>query len=542
LKKFIGAIAIIAVLVAIVVYAYVRQGGSSEGGPGGGRGGGVISVPVETVPVSNSDIAKKVVATGAVEARAEVEIYPKQTGQIVELLVDKGDKVTEDQILARIETTLFEIQEKQAKADLASATAAYDKTAPLASVKSETDFKQAKSNLDRLESLLKQAELDLQLQGKQAEVQIKRATADLRIAEARLQAAESGARKQDLEQAKMRTENSKRELDRLAALLKDEMVSQDRVETAQLQYDVYSAQLSLLKEGLRPEDMEVLKAQVETAEASLESAVNNKGLVDIKRADLDGAKAQVESAQASFDQAVVAKDASTWEQDLAQAKASVQRAAASLELAQQYMKDSTIKAPIGGTIADRFLDKGDTASPSRPFITIVDMDVVKIMAKVPARDSVDIKAGDEATVKPDVYPGQSFPGTVSNVSPIIDRATQTCDVEIEASNMDYKLKPGMFTRVEMTTIAHTNVPVVPVEALVKENEETFVFVVNDGKAARKSVTAGINDGIRVEILSGLKAGDKYIMAGKYNLREGTPVTLAGTGQGTPGSSGQEGGR
>ena len=525
MKKVIATIAIIVVLASLVVYAYVRQKRPSGGMGAFGRM--QASVPVETVPVSNSDIAKRVMANGAINARAEVEVYPKQTGELVELLVDKGDRVKASQILGRIETRLFEIQEKQSQADLANAKAAYDKTSPLASINSETSFKQAKSNLDRLQSMLKQAELDLQLQEKQSDVQVKRASADLRIAEARLEAALSGAREQELEQAKVRTENAKRELDRLNTLLKSGMISQDQVESAQLQYDIYSAQLSLLKEGLRPEDIEVLKAQVEVAKASLESAESNKVLVDIKRSDLDAAKAQVESAQASFDQATAARDAATWQKELAQAEASVQKAEATLEMSRQRLEDSVIKAPISGIIANRFLDKGDTASLNSPFVTIVDMDVVKIMAKVPAQDSVDIKVGDQAIVKPDVYPGQSFVGTVTNVSPVIDRTSQTCDIEVEASNPDFKLKPGMFTRVEMTTLQHKNVPVVPVEALVKESNETFVFVIDDGKAAKNPVTTGISDGIRTEIVSGLKAGDEFILAGKYNLREGMSVTLAG---------------
>jgi RND family efflux transporter MFP subunit len=538
-KKVIATIAIIVVLAGLVVFAYVRQKRPSGGMGAFGRM--QESVPVETVPVSNSDIAKRVMANGAINARAEVEVYPKQAGELVELLVDKGDKVKAGQTLGKIETKLFEIQEKQSQADLASAKAAYDKTSPLASISSETSFKQAKSNLDRLQSMMKQSELDLQLQGKQADVQVKRASADLRIADARLEAALSGAREQELEQAKVRTENAKRELDRLNILLKSGMISEDQVESAQLQYDIYSAQLSLLREGLRPEDIEVLKAQVEVAKASLESAESNKMLVDIKRSDLDAAKAQVESAQASFDQATAARDAATWEKELAQVEASVQKAEATLEMSRQRLEDSVIKAPINGIIANRFLDKGDTASLNSPFVTIVDMDVVKILAKVPAQDSVDIKVGDQAIIKPDVYPGQSFVGTVTNVSPVIDRTSQTCDVEVEAPNPDYKLKPGMFTRVEMTTLQHKGVPVVPVEALVKERDEIFVFVINDGKAAKNPVTAGISDGVRTEIISGLEAGDEFILAGKYSLREGMSVTLAGKG-GKPGQVEQEGRR
>jgi len=534
-KKIIATIIIIVVLGGLVIFAYVRKDESSTGMGGPGRR--QMSVSVETTAVTSGDIASKINATGAINACAEVEVYPKQTGELVELLVDKGDRVKAGQTLARIESTTFEIQIRQAKADLASAEASYDKDLSLAAIGSETDFKQSKSKLDRLQSVLKQAELDLELQKKQADVKIKRAEADLRIAQARLEAAVSGAREQELEQAKVKVENAKRDLERLLALFKDEMVSQDQVEAAQLQYDIYDAQLSLLTEGARKEDIAVVKAQVETAEASVESAKNDKMLVEIKQSGLNAAKAQVDDAQAGFERAIVAKDASTWEKDLIKAQAAVQRAQASMEMAQKHFQDSIIKAPIGGIIAERSLDKGDSASSNRPFVIIVDMDVVKILAKVAAKDLVNIKLGDQAIIKPDAYPGREFSGTVTNISPVIDRANQTIAIEIEAANPDHELKPGMFTRVELTVTEHKGVPVIPVDVVSKENDETFVFVVKNGKAAKRNIVIGINDGIRAEILSGLKVDDEYVVAGYHNLRPGMSVILAGT---KPAASGKEG--
>jgi membrane fusion protein (multidrug efflux system) len=154
---------------------------------------------------------------------------------------------------------------------------------------------------------------------------------------------------------------------------------------------------------------------------------------------------------------------------------------------------------------------------------------VKIEAKIPARDIVDINIGDQAAVKPDAYPGESFTGTVTNISPVIDRSTQTCDIEIEASNPDHKLKPGMFTRVELVTLEHEDVPVIPTDAILKEDEQTFVYIVSDGKALKKEVVTGISDVVRTEILMGLEPDQELIVAGYSNLRDGVPVTLAGGG-------------
>ncbi len=539
MKKIIATIIIL--LISVMVYACQKQSSETSGASGRGQ----QSIPVETVPVTNSDITKTIEITGAIFARAEVEVYPKQTGELVELLIDKGDKVKAGQTLAKIESKMFEIQMKQAQAELAGAKAAYEKKSSLAFIDSETDFKQAKGNLGRLQAVLKQAEVDLQLQTKQADVQIKKASADLRIAQARLDAAISGAREQEIQQVKVKKDNAKRNLDRLTDLLKDEMISKDQVEAAQLQYDIYSEQLSLLEEGTRPEDIEVLEAQVETAEASLESAQNNKMLIDTKRASLEAAEAQVDNAQAVYEQAAASKDAFTWKKDLAQTESVLKRAQASLELAQQRLDDSIIKAPINGIIAQRFLDKGDVASPTRAFITIVDMDVVKVTAKVPSRDVGGINLGAQAIIKPDAYLGEIFPGTVVNISPIIDRASQTCDIEIESPNPGYKLKPGMFTRVELTISEQKGVPVIPTDALLKEGKETFVYVVNGDKALKKKVVTGINDGTKTEILTGLKADEQLIVAGYHNLRDGMSVTLTGEGKEARGqegkrASGQEG--
>jgi RND family efflux transporter MFP subunit len=540
-KKVIITAVIILLLIGTVIFAYVRKKQSPMAGGGPGmRGQQQQSVPVETTPVINSEIAKKIVITGAVSALAEVDVYPKQAGEVIKLMVDKGDRVKAGQILASVDSKTFELQTKQAQSDLAGAKASYDKNSSLAFVNSETGFKQAKSNLDRLQSSLKQADFELQLQIKQADLMIKKSESDLQIAQAKLDIAVKGARDQELEPAKARVENAKKNLDRLTSLYKDGMVSQDQVESAQLQYDTYNAQYSLLQEGIRPEDMDVLKAQLESAKTSLESAQENKMLVDIKRSSWDSAKAQVDNALAAFEQANVAKDTSTWEKDLAQADAAVKKAQASLELAQQRLDESVIKAPISGTITQRFLDKGGMASTTKPFVNIVNMDVVKITAKVPERELGSIKQGQKAIVKPDAYPDEEFTGKLVNISPIIDRTSQTCDIEVEVSNPDQRLKPGMFTRVELTVSENKVALVIPSDSFIKEGDKTYVFVADNGKAVKKVITVGISDGVKTEVISGLNPGEQLIIAGQSTLKDGMSVILPGEQKGSPEGRRQKG--
>jgi len=170
---------------------------------------------------------------------------------------------------------------------------------------------------------------------------------------------------------------------------------------------------------------------------------------------------------------------------------------------------------------------------------------------VSAREIAGINVGQKATIKPDAYPDETFSGTVVNISPIIDRSSQTSDVEIEAPNPSYKLKPGMFTRVELTVSVHKSVPVIPADVLLKEGEDTFAYVESGGKAFKRKVVTGISDGIKTEVLSGLKAGEQLIVAGYYSLRDGMSVTSPDKNKGAgeqmeggkrPTSPGREGGR
>lgn len=531
MKKTIVIAIVLIALISVVIYAHFFSNTQSTGG-GRPPGGGARSVPVQVTPVATGDITQTVAITGIVNARAEVEVYPKQAGELIELLVDKGDRVKIGQTLGRIEYQPFGIKVKQAEAELAGVQADYEKHASVAVVNAETAFKQATSNLNRLRASLKQAEVELELQIKQAEVQVKKALADLSIVEARLETVVSGARAQEIEQARVRKENAKRELDRLTALLTNEIISQDQVETAQLQYEIYNAQLSLLEEGARPEDIEVLKAQVESEKANVESAQENKMQIDIKRANLESVKAQVDNAQAAFEEVAAAKEAATWKQELAQAEALRDRANAILELAQRDLEDTILKAPINGVIAQRLLDKGDTTALNRPFVVIVDMDVVKVAAKVPSREIPSVQVGYQAVIQPDAYPDEIFKGTVTYISPIIDRASQTGDIEIEVPNPDHKLKPGMFTRVTLRVSERTSVVVIPADALLKEGDGAFVYTVNDGAAHRRKVTTGVSDGLRTEILSGLASGESLVVAGQYSLRDRMSVTIVGGTGGT----------
>ncbi len=212
------------------------------------------------------------------------------------------------------------------------------------------------------------------------------------------------------------------------------------------------------------------------------------------------------------------------------AQAQIRELKAASDLAGIQLADSQIYAPIKGTIAKKFIDEGEmiidaSMTKNAPLVTIVDMDTVKVMVNVTGRDIARARIGQEARVKVDAHPDKVFMGKVTNISPVLSPLSRTAPVEIEITNPDRLLKPGMFARVKIITEKREKVLVVPIEAIIYQGGKETLFVVEGNIATLREVKAGLNDGAMVEIASGLKDGEKVIIEGGYGLKDGTRVRV-----------------
>jgi RND family efflux transporter MFP subunit len=127
-----------------------------------------------------------------------------------------------------------------------------------------------------------------------------------------------------------------------------------------------------------------------------------------------------------------------------------------------------------------------------------------------------------------------FHGRVARVAPVLDPATRTAQMEVEVPNGDYRLKPGMYSRVKLTVATKAAALTVPVNAVVTLEGARGVFQVKGGpmkEADFVKVETGLEDGTRVEVLSGLSDGAQVVTTGAAALRDGDPVTIAGAGTG-----------
>src|SRR4029453_1335791 len=141
-------------------------------------------------------------------------------------------------------------------------------------------------------------------------------------------------------------------------------------------------------------------------------------------------------------------------------------------------------------------------------------------------------------VEVDPFPGEIFPGRIARVSPVLDPATRTAPIEIEIPNGDYRLKPGMYARVGITTDVKKDALVVPVNAVVDLGGRRGVFQPQGDSAVFHSVQVGTEEKDLTEILGGVREGDLVITTGAGALRDGDRVIFPGR---TGGGRGRRGG-
>jgi RND family efflux transporter MFP subunit len=299
------------------------------------------------------------------------------------------------------------------------------------------------------------------------------------------------------------------------------------------------------------EDQEI-REQVKQAQASFDVA---GATIRQREADLRFAETNLDRSRNLFERQLIPK------QTLDDAEARHQAAVAQLDLARaQYaqsqarldelkiaLANTVITSPVNGFIGRRELDPGAWVTPNSSFISVVDINVVRLVANVVEKDLRRISAGLMADVTVDAFPGESFVGRVARVAPVLDPATRTAQIEVEIDNSHFRLKPGMYAKVSFTVERHPNTLVVPANALVDVDGKRGVFLPSaEGDIARfQPVEVGIMDQERVEVTSGLSEQDRVVTTGAAALREGDRIILPGQSAGDRdgrGGSGPRGGR
>jgi RND family efflux transporter MFP subunit len=265
-------------------------------------------------------------------------------------------------------------------------------------------------------------------------------------------------------------------------------------------------------------DTAQLRAQLAERNATLESARAQLATTDRTRQANALLVKQNFISQNAFDTADSAHQAQL---------ASVAAAKAQLDQTQLMLADANVRAPIGGIIAKRNVQPGEKVAFDAPLVTIVDLAQLEVQAQVPVSDVPRIRQGMAADVTIEGIPGRTFTGRVERINPATEPGTRTVNVYVSLRNEDAILKAGMFARVLLTTLAEAELAALPASALRTDGAQTYVWVLADGKLARRNVTVGRRDerAQLAEITGGLDARD-VVLATKFdNLKEGLAAKL-----------------
>ena len=182
-------------------------------------------------------------------------------------------------------------------------------------------------------------------------------------------------------------------------------------------------------------------------------------------------------------------------------------------------KPLELKAPIDGIVTERQATVGELAGKETQIYTISDPADLWVVAEVKERDIAAVRRGEVATFTVLAYPNETFRGKVVRIGNRVESASRTLDVRIAVRNEDGRLKPGMFADVEIATTAVKDAFIIPDKALQSDAEGWIVFVALDGaKFAQRPIKTGLEQHGRVQVLEGLKEGEKVVTEGSFILK------------------------
>ena len=281
------------------------------------------------------------------------------------------------------------------------------------------------------------------------------------------------------------------------------------------------------------------RANVERSQAVLTDAQTN--LKRFQGLFTEGAisASQRDSAQTQSDVAVASLRANEaqYESDRAAAKnaeANVEQARAALELARKRLQDTDIVAPFDGSVRKRLVNVGETHKEKTPFMTLVATQALKLQGEVPERFTPQLTVGRPVRVEVEAYPGRTFAGDLTRVSPAVDVESRTFTVEASIPNPGGMLKPGFFAKASILTGTERNVSFVPEEAVVSFAGIVKVYVIAADKAEERRVVTGQRTEGWVEVLEGVKPGEMVATSSLSQLATGTAVAIQAGSRSAPG--------
>lgn len=208
------------------------------------------------------------------------------------------------------------------------------------------------------------------------------------------------------------------------------------------------------------------------------------------------------------------------------------QASAQAQQARAAISDRIVTAPFAGYVSLRNISAGAVISAGTEIVTISDISQIKLDFAVPETVLSQLEVGQSIEARSAAFPETPFRGTISVIDAVINPQTRAVTVRAVLPNSDARLRPGMLLTVSIESAART-VPAVPELAIVGEGDQSFVFVVDGETARRVPIRTGLRQNGMVEVVEGLRPGQRIVSEGVVKITDGQTIRIAGTQNAQP---------
>ena len=198
--------------------------------------------------------------------------------------------------------------------------------------------------------------------------------------------------------------------------------------------------------------------------------------------------------------------------------------------AEWRLEKTMIRAPFSGFVTGRMINLGQNVQIGTALFRVSDFDPLIARIYLPEKDVLDLETGREVRISLRADDETRFRGHIRQISPVVDTATGTVKVTVEAVKPPPRVRPGAFVTIDIVRKTHERVVLLPREAIIRELQEAYVFVANGEVAEKRRVALGLEENGRVQVVSGVDAGEQVIVAGQGGLKDGSAIKIIPTSE------------
>jgi membrane fusion protein (multidrug efflux system) len=193
--------------------------------------------------------------------------------------------------------------------------------------------------------------------------------------------------------------------------------------------------------------------------------------------------------------------------------------------AEWRLSKTSIAAPFTGRVTERMVKLGQHVRPGDELVTVASFDPLVAYIFLPERDVFGLIEGRDVRITLKADGTTRVEGRIRQISPVVDTATGTVKVTIDAVSPPSEVRPGSFVTIEIVNETRQTAILVPRESVIRELQDAYVFVAKDDVAEKRTVALGIEEGESVELLSGVEPGEDVITAGQGGLKDGAKIKI-----------------